>query len=111
MARRIQEKDALLDRARLGRRELWYLEFKEQFDPSVEGEWIEMVKDFAAIANTGGGVVVVGARNDGEPSRADLRSVLDLDGARIADKVFRYTGEHWAGFEHSGRNLARRNRH
>lgn len=99
MARRLLDRDALLERALRGRRELWYLEFKEQFDPSVEGEWIELIKDFVAIANTGGGVVVVGARNNGEPSGADVQPVLDLDGATIADKVFRYTGEHWAGIE------------
>jgi hypothetical protein len=99
VTRRILDKKSLLDRAHEGKRELWYLEFKEQFDPSVTGEWIELVKDFIAIANSGGGVVVVGATNSGEPSGFDVQPVLDLDGATIADKVFRWTSEHWAGFE------------
>lgn len=88
-----------LGRARDAKRESKRVEFKEQFDPSVEGEWIELIKDFAAIANSGGGVVVVGVANDGSSSGADVGAVLALDGAKIADKLVRYVGEHFDSFE------------
>jgi len=91
--------ERFLERARIGKRESKNLEFKEQFDPSVEGEWIELLKDFVAIANTGGGVVVVGAANDGTPSGVDVSEVLDLDSAQIGDKLFRYVGENFDDFE------------
>ena len=48
------------DRARNARRESRYIDFKERFDPDSKGEWVELIKDFAAMANSGGGAVVVG---------------------------------------------------
>jgi hypothetical protein len=38
------------------------VEFKEQFDTGDDGGWLELTKDFAAIANIGGGVIVVGVQ-------------------------------------------------
>jgi Putative DNA-binding domain/EC042_2821-lke REase len=91
--------DRFVERARIAKRESKYLEFKEQFNPKNDGEWIELVKDFAALANSGGGAVVIGAHNDGSPSGVDVRSVLDLDGAKISDKLFRFTGGNFDDFE------------
>ena len=87
--------ERFLDRAREAKRESKYVDFKEQFDPRVEGEWIELIKDFVAMANSGGGVVVVGIRNDGSASGADLRPILELDAAKIADKLVRYVAENF----------------
>jgi hypothetical protein len=89
----------LLDRAESAKRESRNLDFKEQFDPAAAGEWCELVKDFVAMANSGGGVIVIGVRNDGKSSRATLKPVLDLDPAKITDQVFSYTGQHFAGFD------------
>ncbi|MFN8159745.1 MAG: putative DNA binding domain-containing protein [Solirubrobacterales bacterium] len=88
-----------LERARTAKRESRYLDFKEEFDPSSSASWCELVKDLAAIANSGGGVIVIGVRNNGRPSRANLSPILDLDPAKITDQVFRFTSEHFSGFE------------
>jgi hypothetical protein len=60
---------------------------------------VELVKDFVAIANSGRGVIVVGARSNGVASGADVSKVLSLDPAELTDKVYRYTSEHFGGFE------------
>jgi hypothetical protein len=93
------ELDRFLERAAEAKRESKYVEFKEQFDLSVEGERIELLKDFVAIANSGGGVVIVGVANDSSPSGADVQAVLALDGAKIGDKLARYTGDNFDEFE------------
>jgi hypothetical protein len=88
----------LLDRAEKAKRESRYLDFKETFDPSSDPEFIELVKDLVAMANSGGGVIVVGVRNNATLSGAGVKPVLDLDPAKISDKVYRYTGAHFSGF-------------
>lgn len=88
----------LLERAEKAKRESRYLDFKESFDPSSDPEFIELVKDLVAMANSGGGVIVVGVRNNATSSGAGVRPVLDLDPAKISDKICRYTGEHFPGF-------------
>jgi len=69
---------------------------------------IELVKDLVAMANSGGGVLVIGVRNNATLSGVDLDPVLNLDLADIVDKVARYTGEQLAGFSISQRSLAGR---
>jgi len=91
-------------RANAAKRESKYIDFKEQFDPTSDGEWCEIIKDFAAMANSGGGLVVVGLCNNGMPSGVSVAAVLSLDPATITDKMFKYTGGHYAGFEvHEGK--------
>ncbi len=91
-------------RAQAAKRESKYIDFKEQFDPTSDGEWCEIIKDFGAMANSGGGLVVVGLRNNGTPSGASVAAVLALDPATITDKIFKYTGGHYGGFEiHEGK--------
>ncbi len=75
------------------------VDFKREFDPSSDGQWCELLKDFAAMANSGGGVIIVGLSDDGIPSGADVQPVLALNPAKITDKLFKYTGEHHAGFQ------------
>jgi hypothetical protein len=91
--------DVLLARAREAKRESRRVEFKEQFNPAEESEWIELIKDFAALANSGGGVIIVGLRNNGTMLGADVQPVLDLDGAVICDKLRSYVGEDFDDFE------------
>jgi Schlafen, AlbA_2 len=87
------------ERAMAAMRESKHVDFKEKFDPKSEGEWCELLKDFAAVANSGGGVIIIGLRNNATPSGADVRPILDLDPAKITDKLFKYTGVNHAGFE------------
>jgi predicted HTH transcriptional regulator len=42
-------------------------EFKESFDISSPQEWCELIKDIVAIANTEGGVILIGVDNFGVP--------------------------------------------
>jgi hypothetical protein len=88
----------LLERAAVAKRESRYLDFKEAFDPGSDPKFIELVKDLVAMANSGGGIIVIGVRNDATLSGAGVESVLDLDPAKISDKVHRYTAEHFSGF-------------
>ena len=81
------------------KRETRSLDFKERFDPNAPGDWCELVKDLMAMANSGGGLIVVGIRDNGTASSADVAPVLSLDPATITDKVERYTGVHFAEFE------------
>jgi threonine dehydrogenase-like Zn-dependent dehydrogenase len=88
-----------VERAQQAKRESKGLDFKECFDTSSDADWAELVKDFMAMTNTGGGVIVVGVCNDGTAAKEDVGPVLELDLAKITDKVERYTGVQFAGFE------------
>lgn len=88
-----------IEKALEARRESKYIEFKAGFDPRETGEWCELIKDFAAIANSGGGVVLIGADNRGAPSGADLTAVLELDPATFVDKFQRYTDSGFVDFD------------
>jgi hypothetical protein len=68
------------------------LDFKGAFDPGSKGEWLEVLKDIAAFANSGGGVLLFGVDNDGKPTGMDCQPILDFDIARIGDKLRKYTG-------------------
>ena len=57
------------ERATRAKRETRSLDFKERFDPDSTADWTELVKDFMAMANSGGGLIVVGVCNDGEVVR------------------------------------------
>lgn len=59
------------------------------------------------MATTGGGLIVFGVADDGQPSGADVSNVAKLDPARITDKIASYTGLQFAGvaigtYEHNG---------
>jgi hypothetical protein len=88
-----------IERAQLAKRESGKLDFKERFDPGVRAEWPELLKDFVAMANSGGGLIVIGVCNNGSVSEADVSPVLSLDPAKITDKVEKYTGVHFAEFD------------
>jgi hypothetical protein len=72
---------------------------RDRFDPESTAEWIELLKDIAAMANSGGGVIVVGVMNDGAASKADVEPVLKIDPGVFTDKLFAYTGDHFSAFE------------
>jgi hypothetical protein len=83
--------------ARQAKRESKYIDFKESFDPREAGEWCELLKDLVAMANSGGGLVIVGLDDKGRHSGKSVKGVLDLDPATITDKFVRYTGENYDG--------------
>ena len=83
--------------ARQAKRESKYIDFKESFDPREKGEWCELLKDLVAMANSGGGLIIVGLDNKGRHSGKSVKPVQDLDPATITDKFLRYTGENFDG--------------
>lgn len=91
--------DRWFERAAVAKREGRRTEFKHRFDTSSRGEWVEIVKDLAAMANSGGGVLVFGVANDGTASMADLAGVRALDPAEVSDQVRKYTSSNFDGFE------------
>jgi hypothetical protein len=82
----------LVDKSLSAKRESKYIDFKSAFDPDSAGEWCELVKDIVAMANSGGGVIVVGLDNGGSPSNSDVKPLLNLDHAKLVDKIRKYTG-------------------
>jgi len=70
------------------------LDFKATFNPKLLRDWCELVKDIVAMANSGGGIIVIGADDDGEPNGLDVQPILDIDPATIADKIYKYTDTH-----------------
>lgn len=77
------------------------LDFKEEFHPDgpqAKGAWCEIVKDVAAFANIGGGVIVFGCDSFGIPSSFQVETLAKLDPARITDQMNKYVGEHFSSF-------------
>jgi hypothetical protein len=83
--------NADIERALLLEAEASEVDFKSRFDPSHKGELLEIVKDIAAMANSGGGVVLFGLNNDGSPSGADLSALRAYDSAKLTDAIYKYT--------------------
>jgi hypothetical protein len=94
--------DDPITKATQASRESKYVEFKEAFDAASEGEWCEVIKDMLAIANTGGGVIVVGVDNHGNPTGFDITPLLAIDPADVANRIHRYTETHFADFDICG---------
>ena len=75
------------------------IEFKENFDISSSRDWCEIIKDIIAIANTGGGVIVIGLNDAGVPVGTDVNSLSNLDPADITNKINKYTGYQFDQFK------------
>ena len=75
------------------------VDFKDRFDANSAKDWCEIVKDIVAMANSGGGCLIFGVRDDGTPSDWDPQPVLTLDPAKITDRIYKYTARNVAGFQ------------
>jgi predicted HTH transcriptional regulator len=47
-------------------------DFKSTFDVNAPGDWLEIIKDIVAFANSGGGTILIGVNDDGTPSGAEV---------------------------------------
>jgi len=74
------------------------LDFKESLDVESKGEWLELIKDLIAMANSGGGIILVGLLDNGKPSGFDIAPMLAIDPADVTNKIFAYTGHHFSEF-------------
>ena len=72
----------LLAEALEASRESKRIELKGEFSSEVPGAWCELVKDIVAIANSGGGVIVVGLDDRGIPTGWDPAALLEIDPIR-----------------------------
>lgn len=75
------------------------LDFKASFDVQHAGEWLEIIKDVVALANSGGGFILIGVADDGTPSGADVTGACSIDPADLTNKIFKYTGINFHDFE------------
>lgn len=83
------------------------VDFKSSLDVDNKGQWLEVLKDLAAMANSGGGVILFGLDDSGNPTGSDVSPILNYDTARIGDKLCKYTKVHFGGLRlfsaHRGR--------
>lgn len=75
------------------------VDFKSSFDVASAGDWLEIIKDIVALANSGGGLILVGLKDDGSPSGADTTALQAVDAADLTNRIHKYTGHHFSGFE------------
>ena len=66
----------LIQRALTAKRESKYVDFKASLNFSEPQAWSEIVKDIIAMANSGGGVLLIGLDNKGNPTGFDPTLVL-----------------------------------
>jgi hypothetical protein len=82
----------LIERAKTAARESKHIDFKREFDLASGQAWCEVVKDIVAMANSGGGIIIVGVANDGSNSNYDPAPFLAHDTADTANRIARYIG-------------------
>ncbi|MBN1231960.1 MAG: putative DNA binding domain-containing protein [Candidatus Coatesbacteria bacterium] len=87
------------------------VDFKRKFDVFSKEDWCEILKDFAAMANSGGGIIIIGLEDDCSFSGYNVEELVKYDPAKITDKIAKYTGRQFADFEieqfnRDGYNLA-----
>lgn len=95
----MQSSDDILEKIKNAKRESKSIEFKEKFDINQTGDWCEIIKDIVAMANSGGGYILIGVKNNGVPSGWDTTPILEIDPAQVTDKIAKYTGEQFSDFQ------------
>jgi hypothetical protein len=75
------------------------IELKSSFDPNSKGEWFEILKDFIAIVNSGGGAIAIGLDDQGKPTGENVQAIAKYDPAKITDKIEAVTGIEFDDFE------------
>lgn len=90
--------DELLNQALDDKVESDKVDFKEMFDIASKADWCEIIKDIVAMANSGGGVLLIGINNEGRPSGYDVTKFLEYDPADVTNKLFSFTGKHFGNF-------------
>jgi len=92
-------KDTLIYKALNAKRESKYVEFKESFDVDAAQDWCEIIKDIIALTNSGGGILIIGLKNNGTLSGFDCSKILSLDPVTLTDKIYKYTNISFQDFE------------
>lgn len=91
--------DSLIQKGLKAKRESKNVDFKSSLDFSEPHSWCEVIKDIVSMANSGGGVILIGLKNNGTPSGFDVTPVSELDPAVLIDKIHKYTSIHFSNFD------------
>jgi hypothetical protein len=91
--------DDIVSNAANAKRESKYIDFKESVNLEQTRDWCEIVKDVVAMANSGGGCILFGVKNNGVSSNWNVDPILSLDPALITDKINKYTGDQFSEFD------------
>lgn len=91
--------DQLIQKALLAKRESKSVEFKQSFSGGSGGDWVEIIKDIVAVANSGGGVILFGVDDDSTPADEGGLGSFPVDPAVLVDKVSKYVGSQRVEFE------------
>jgi hypothetical protein len=91
--------EKLLERALSAKKESKYIDFKAEFNSDSRRDLCELIKDIIAMANSGGGVILIGVKDDGTESSFDTQAVIGIDPAKITDQIAKFTGEQFSDFE------------
>ena len=86
-------------KALASQRESKHVEFKEKFDHTDAQDLCEVIKDIVAMANSGGGHILFGVKNDGSASGWDCTLLRGLDPAQLTDKIASYVGEQFSEYD------------
>lgn len=92
-------KEHIIEKTLAAKRESKYIEFKESFDTDSNQDWCENIKDIIAIANSGGGIIVYGLKNNGTVSNFNSSKLFKLDTAIFNDKISKYIEAVFCNFE------------
>lgn len=87
------KKDELLNKAARLSKETSDVEFKATVNPKDLKDQFKLVKSIVAMANSGGGIILLGVDNDGNPvSGFDSDALISqLEPAKISDQIEKYT--------------------
>jgi hypothetical protein len=96
----------VLARALLAQRASRRIAFKQEFSGEAPGAWCDLIRDIVAIANSGGGVIVVGLDKVGNPTGWDPAAFLAVDPADVVSSIEKYVGEQFDEFEISAAQKA-----
>ena len=75
------------------------VEYKASFDADASAEWLEIIKDVIALANSGGGAIIFGVDDSGQVNDFDCTALDNLDPADLTNKTYKYTGQQFTSFK------------
>ncbi len=75
-----------------------FVEFKEKLDVGNKGDWVEVIKDLVAMANSGGGFILFGVDDNAKPTGESVEAIISYDASRIGDKICKFTDTPFGDF-------------
>ena len=63
------------------------VDYKDSFAPSAQADWLEIIKDIVALANSGGGAIIFGIADDGTANGFDCAPLFSIDPADVTNRL------------------------